>query len=47
MTATFFVVVDFTRFFIYVKNIKILVDVGAIMAFIADEPEGPTVLRLT
>jgi predicted nucleic acid-binding protein len=31
----------------YAENMEILVDACAIMAFIADEPEGPTVLRLT
>jgi predicted nucleic acid-binding protein len=31
----------------YGENMEILVDASAIMAFIADEPEGPTVLRLT
>jgi hypothetical protein len=39
--------IDPIWFFIYAENMEILVDASAIMAVIAEEPEGVAVLSLT
>jgi hypothetical protein len=46
-SVNYWLYIDFTGFLIYAENMAILLDASAIMAVIAKEPEGATVVRLT